>query len=96
MSQDSQHTDNRIPEFGSRQEEAEFWDSHDFADFWDELEPIQIEVGDNLACRVSLRLDADSLEEVCILAHEKGISPGTLIRTWVKERLKDAPRTGLE
>ena len=95
MSQDSQHTDNRIPGFATRQEEADFWDSHDFADFWDELEPIQIETGDNLACRVSLRLDADSLGEVCILAHEKGVSPGALIRTWVKERLKDAPRTGL-
>ena len=35
MNQDSQHTDNRIPEFATRQEEAEFWDSHDFVDFWD-------------------------------------------------------------
>ncbi len=93
MSQDSQHVDDRIPEFATRQEEAEYWDSHDFADFWDELEHIQIEVGDNLACRVSLRLDANSLGEVCALAHEKGVSPGSLIRTWVKERLKEASRT---
>ena len=92
MSQDSQHTDNRIPEFATRQEEADFWDSHDFADFWDELKPIRIETGDTLACRVALRLDADSLGEVCALAHEKGVSPGSLMRTWVKERLKDASR----
>ena len=95
MSQDSQHTDRRIPEFATRQEEAEFWDNHDFADFWDELEPIQIETGDDLARRVSLRLDANSLGEVCVLAQEKGVSPGSLIRTWVKERLEDASRTRL-
>ena len=95
MSQGSQYTDHRIPEFATRQEEAEFWDSHDFADFWDELEHTPIEIGDNLACRVSLRLDANSLGEVCALAHEKGVSPGSLIRTWVKERLKDTSRTRL-
>lgn len=93
MSQDSQHLDSRIPEFATRQEEAEFWDSHDFADFWDELELIQIETGDDLARRVSLRLDADSLGSVCVLAHEKGVSPGTLIRTWVKEHIEDASHT---
>ena len=95
MNQDSQHTVNRIPEFATRQEEAEFWDSHDFVDFWDELGPIQIETGDDLARRVSLCLDADSLGAVCILAHEKGVSPGALIRTWVKGRLKNASRTRL-
>ena len=31
----------RIPEFASREEEAEFWDTHDFTDYLDELEPVR-------------------------------------------------------
>ena len=31
----------RIPEFVSREEEAEFWDTHDFTDYLDELEPVR-------------------------------------------------------
>ena len=31
-----------IPEFASREEEAEFWDIHDFTDYLDELEPVKI------------------------------------------------------
>jgi hypothetical protein len=29
----------QIPEFATREEEAEFWDSHDVTDYLDELKP---------------------------------------------------------
>src|SRR3954451_20011698 len=33
-----------IPEFGSREEEAEFWDTHDVTDYLDELQPMRVQV----------------------------------------------------
>lgn len=32
----------RVPDFSSREEEAEWWDTHSIVDYLDELEPIQI------------------------------------------------------
>ena len=43
-----------------------------------------------LSGRVSIHLDADSLSKVCALAYAKGISPGSLIRKWVLERVESA------
>ncbi|CAN5608299.1 hypothetical protein BH09CHL1_BH09CHL1_02460 [soil metagenome] len=33
----------RVPDFSSREEEAEWWDTHSFVDHLDELEPVQIQ-----------------------------------------------------
>lgn len=35
----------RIPAFNSIEEEAEFWDTHDFTDFRDLTEPVELTVG---------------------------------------------------
>ena len=43
MSGTKQSPDNPIPQFATREEDAEFWDTHDFADYWDE--PEQANVG---------------------------------------------------
>ena len=93
MSQESQSTTTRIPKFATRQEEAEFWDTHDLTDYLDELETVEVKFGDNLSGRVSIHLDADSLSKVCELAGEKGISPAALMRTWVMEHLKASSST---
>ena len=90
MSQESQSATARIPKFATRQDEAEFWDTHDLRDYLDELEPVEVKFGDNLSGRVSIHLDADSLSKVCALAYAKGISPGSLIRKWVLERVESA------
>jgi hypothetical protein len=34
----------RIPEFKSREEEAAFWDTHDFTDYLDEMKPVKVNV----------------------------------------------------
>jgi hypothetical protein len=47
----------RIPAFASVEEEAAFWDTHDFTDFAAESSPVQITVGQELAERLTLRLD---------------------------------------
>jgi len=80
----------RIPEFKSYEEEAEFWDTHDFTDFDDEFKPVEVRVSKNLSSSVAIRLDPESLERIRQLAHDQGIGPTTLIRIWVLEHLKGA------
>jgi predicted DNA binding CopG/RHH family protein len=78
---------NRIPTFASREEEAEFWDTHDLSDYWDELKPVKVKFAKNLSQGITIRLDAKTLEELREQAHKKGIGPTTLARMWILERL---------
>jgi predicted DNA binding CopG/RHH family protein len=77
----------KIPVFANRQEEAEFWDTHDTTDFEDEFKSVRVRVS-KLSEGITIRLDPGTLEAVRSLASEKGIGPTTLIRMWVMERLK--------
>lgn len=45
----------KIPAFNSIEEEAEFWDTHDFTDYLDESAPANIEVAGELKARVEQR-----------------------------------------
>lgn len=77
----------RIPSFSSIEEEAAFWDTHDFTEFAAESSPVEISVGQELAERLTLRLDQDDRQELLRRAKAKGIGPSTLARMWLKERL---------
>lgn len=78
----------RIPSFSSIEEEAAFWDSHDFTDFLDESTPVEVTVGRELAERLTLRLDQADRRELVKRARAKGIAPATLARIWLNERLR--------
>jgi hypothetical protein len=45
----------RIPAFASVEEEAAYWDSHDFTDFAAESSPVQITVGSSTLARMWLK-----------------------------------------
>jgi len=79
--------ESRIPQFASREEEAEFWDTHDITDYLDEMRPVKLEVAKNLSKGITLRFDEETLQELRQLAHERGIGPTTLVRMWILERL---------
>jgi hypothetical protein len=79
----------RIPEFASREEEAEFWDTHDLTDYWDEFKPVQVSVAKKLSARITIDLDPEAWQKLLSVAREKGISPITLAQTWIMERLKE-------
>jgi CopG antitoxin of type II toxin-antitoxin system len=85
----------RIPEFASLEEEAAFWDTHSTAEYEAEFTPVRVRFAKRLSTGSTIRLDPDTQEQLRTLAHEKGIGPTTLIRTWVLERLgkKAAHRT---
>ena len=68
MSQESRKTaKDPIPDFATRQEEADFWDTHDFADYWDDWEPVDVKFSDDLTSWFAVPIDADSLTKVLAL-----------------------------
>ena len=77
-----------IPEFKTRKEEAEFFDTHDMADYWDEFEPVKIKVSFSLPKRLELRIDDETAQKLEKEAHKKGIGASTLARMWIKEKLQ--------
>jgi len=76
-----------IPEFKSREEEAQFWDTHSAADYWQESQPVKVRFARNLSEGITIRLDPETMREVREQARQKGLGPTTLIRMWVLERL---------
>jgi hypothetical protein len=78
----------RIPEFQSREEEAEFWDTHDVTDYLDELRPVKFSDVGNLTAGMTVRLDPEDREALGRIAAERGVGPSTLARMWIKERLR--------
>ena len=81
----------KIPEFKSVEEEARFWDTHDFTDFEDETTPVEVKVSSNLSKVVPVRLAPDALTKLDAEAKRLGIGTSTLIRMWVLERLQSPP-----
>ncbi len=49
MTQKEQQSESRIPEFNSREEEAEWFDSHDMADYQDEFKTVRARFAKNLS-----------------------------------------------
>lgn len=78
-----------IPTFKDRQEEARFWDRHDFADYRDQLKPVRVRFAKNLSQGITIRLDLETLAALRARAHEKGMGPTTLARMWILEHLKE-------
>src|SRR5947208_1867930 len=81
------HT-SRIPDFKSRQEMADFWDTHDFTEYWDEFKPVKITFAKTLSHGLHIRLDAETLTKLQEKAQEKGIGITTLARMWLREKLQ--------
>jgi len=84
-----QRPSSRIPEFASREEEAQWWDTHDVTDYLDELKPARVRFAKKLSEGITIRLEEQTLEQLRRQAHEKGIGPTTLVRMWILERLKE-------
>ena len=83
----------RIPAFQSIEEEAAFWDTHDVTDFLDESQPAEISVGQELAERLTIRLDKADRELLVKEARANGVGPSTLARMWLKERLREETKS---
>ncbi len=78
----------RIPDFATRDEEAAWWDFHSISDYLGELQPVKATFARHLSDPVAMRLDPQDRAEITHRATAQGIGPSTLIRMWVKERLR--------
>jgi hypothetical protein len=86
------HPISKIPDFQSREEEAEFWDTHDFTELLDETRPVKLRIGKQLSEGLTVRLDRQDRQDLERRAREQSIGPSTLVRISIKERLRDSPR----
>ena len=95
--------DPRVPRFSSYEEEAAFWESHDF----ETLEPLaadelaerraledtwRTERAERASPRASLTVDLDlaTYDALVSEANVRGVEPEALARTWLPERLRPA------
>lgn len=78
----------RIPEFASREEMAEWFDTHDMADYQDEFKTVKVRFAKKLSEGINIRLDDETVAALRSQAPEKGIGPTTLARMWIMERLR--------
>jgi hypothetical protein len=79
----------RIPEFASYEEEAEFWDTHDFTDFQDEFRPVRARFAKNLSGSLDVPLSPQALAQLDAKAAGQGVSSALLARQWILERLAE-------
>lgn len=82
----------KIPNFKNYQEEADFWDTHDFADYWDQFKDIDLVVNLNKPKTGSLilRIQKDLKKRIIKAAKQKGVTVSTLSRIWFTEKLQAA------
>ena len=89
----AEQSSSRIPEFASREEEAEFWDTHDFTDYLDDVRVISVKSSDVVDQALIIRFDSDTFDRVQRFANERGVFPDVLIHDWVVEGMKKAQAT---
>lgn len=92
------HKLEEIPDFGSEQQEAEFWDTHTMSDeLWDSLPGMEGELPTpGTPMGVSLSLNAELARRLRVLARRKGVSYLALARAFVAERLyEEEKREGI-
>ena len=81
----------RIPKFKTYEEEANFWDTHEFTEFEDELEDVDVvfELNKVRDETVILRVQKEIKEKLDRLARSKGLNLSTLVRMWMMEKLQE-------
>ena len=66
MTQKKEQGTSRIPEFASREEEAEWFDTHDMADYQDEFKTVRARFAPNLSEGITIRIFVTDDQEVLI------------------------------
>ena len=87
-SEQSKPRTSRIPEFHSYEEEAAWWDETDTGapEFDEEFTPVRPRRG--YSKQLMFRVDEETDQELEQLAEERGIKKATLVRIFVRDRLR--------
>ncbi len=82
----------KIPNFRTIQEEADFWDTHSFADYWDQMEDVQIEFINDTEKEelVTIRMNSKLKDQLRMVSRNQGLSVSSLARMWFIEKLRQA------
>lgn len=89
MAQQKEAQPTRIPKFNTPEEAGEFWDTHSPEDFPEQFKEVQVKFSRPLIKRgLTIKLDDETIQELRIIAQQKGIGPTTLARIWILEHLK--------
>lgn len=80
----------KIPKFKNLEEEANFWDTHSFADYWDEFKVVDlvIDLQKPKEETLILRLQKEVKNKLEKVAKSKGLSVSSLARIWLMEKLQ--------
>ncbi len=76
-----------IPPFASHEEEAQYWETHDFSEVWETAHPTTIHRERVFTRSITIRFDETTLTRLRQTAQDRGVGPTTLVRMWIKERL---------
>jgi hypothetical protein len=76
---------NTVPDFKSREEEAEYFDTH-FMEEWEQGEPVRIRRAYDHPMQV--RLDEELDRELQRFADAQGLKKSTLARMWLEQRVR--------
>jgi hypothetical protein len=81
-----------LPEhFGSAEEAAEFWDTHDSSDYEEYMSDLDVTV--NIKRRTYMvSLDSDLYRRLRDIAKARGVRTETLVNLWMQEKASRAPR----
>ena len=76
--------------FGTIDEAAEFWDTHDLADYWDLTEEVADVEVDLQQHRYLFALAPNLVRKVVQVAQSQGVSAETLVNVLLTEKLQEA------
>lgn len=81
----------RIPDTDSIEELAKFWDTHDLTDFEVQLEEVRRPVFKRLKeSTVAIDLTPEEAKDLKRLADSEGTQEATLVRTWIRQMLRES------
>jgi hypothetical protein len=89
--QKKRSTKKPVPSFASRQEEAEFWDTHSPLDFQFKTD-VEIKASGSIRHLLMVPLDAQTIHALGDIARSRGLEgASSLAREWLLERLASEP-----
>ncbi|MBI2330248.1 hypothetical protein HYU94_02575 [Candidatus Daviesbacteria bacterium] len=83
-----------FPDFNkmSYEEEANWWDTHDWGEFWDELKDVDIvfELHKPKDETIIVRMQKSLKAKLARIAKAKGLNMSSLARLWLVEKLQSS------
>lgn len=80
----------KLPDFETDEEFAEFFETHSFADYWDEFEDVEdVSLKRPMRKRITIRIFPYVLNNIRAIAKKQGMPYQTLIQQWLAERLSE-------